>query len=136
MKPALVALCLATAGCDLAYPEVVIANQTAEHVQIRGPSFSGCAWSAVLAFGDATSVGRCLPGADRIHFEKLDATAYCAEQAEDATETDPGLVSAEPMWFSYQTRSAREAEYGDFYVFEVRLDDMEQDFSVPGPYGH
>ena len=29
-----------------------------------------------------------------------------------------------------------ELGYDDFRVFSLTLDDMEQDFSVPGPYGH
>ncbi len=139
------------AGCDLAYPEVVIVNRTAEHVLLRDPSFNGCVWNTVLAYGKATSPGRCLPGADRIHFRKFDARAYCRDQAEDGTipgiclcdgdgptegGTDPGLVNVAPGWFNYQTLSVKRIDYGEFHVFEVTLDDMEQDFSVPGPYGH
>jgi hypothetical protein len=141
---------VAASGCEFAYPEVVVTNDTAETVQIRNISFSGCAWDGVLAFGDSSSPGRCLPGEDRVHFEKLDVAAYCREQAEDGTldgvcpcgtnegdvETMEELTNAEPMWFSYQTASPKHVEYGDFRIFEIRLSDMEQDFSVPGPYGH
>jgi hypothetical protein len=27
-------------------------------------------------------------------------------------------------------------DYGDFVIFTLTRDDMEQDFSVAGPYGH
>ncbi len=143
-------LCLATAGCDLAYPEVVVTNQTAEAVQLRRVSFNGCAWEGVLAFGDSTSPGRCLPGEDRVHLERLDAAAYCRERAEDdaldglcpcdasSGDAEPreGLTDAEPTWFNYQTVDARTVRYGEFYRFEITLAELEQDFSVPGPYGH
>lgn len=137
-------------GCDLAYPEVVIVNKTAGHIQLRDLSFNGCAWDTVLAFGETTSIGRCLPGEDRVHFEKLDVAAYCRQQAEDDTidgvcpcdggvpdaGSDGGQVNMVPTWFNYQTVSLRRTGYGGFHLFEVTLDDMEQDFSVPGPYGH
>jgi hypothetical protein len=152
-RTALAACCLfVLAGCDLAYPEVVIVNRTGEHVLIKNASFNGCAWDSVLAYGDATAPGRCLPGEDRVHFQKHDAEAYCLEQAEDQTlegvcpcdrdrstadaGVDSGLIDEEPRWFNYRTLSIKSAEYGDFRVFEITLDDMEQDFSVPGPYGH
>jgi hypothetical protein len=141
---------LALAGCDLAYPEIVIVNQTAEPIQLRTLSFNGCSWDTVLAFGETTSVARCPPGEDRVHFEKLDAAAYCRDQAEDGTivgvcacdgsvpdgGADEGLTNSVPTWFSYQTVSVRTVDYGEFHVFELVLDDLEQDFSVPGPYGH
>jgi hypothetical protein len=111
---------LTLAGCDLAYPEVVVVNGTAAQVQLRNLSFNGCAWDTVLAQGEATSPGRCLPGEDRVHFEKFDA----------------GKVSDVPTWFAYQTVTVHRVDYGEFHVFEVTVDDMEQDFSVPGPYGH
>jgi hypothetical protein len=143
-------LCLAATGCDLAYPEVVVQNQTAETVQLRDVSFSGCSWEGVLAFGEATTPGRCLPGEDRVHFQKLDAAAYCRAQAADGTldgvcpcagdaadaETPDGLSNAEPMWFNYQTVRSRSVAYGDFRRFEITLTGLEQDFSVPGPFGH
>jgi len=164
-------LCLLAAGCDLAYPEVVIVNRTAEHLLIKNPSFSGCVWNRVLRFGDATSPGRCLPGEDRVHFQKLDVRAYCAELYEidgDAglclcatdgfdvdgggvvdgavaeTRSDAGvdgdeeaeLLDAVPTWFNYQTVGKKRVEYGQFRLFEIELHDLEQDFSVPGPYGH
>ena len=145
----------ALVGCDLAYPEVAVVNKTSQVVVLRDLSFSGCAWSAVLAYGEATSPGRCLPGTDRIHFAKLDAAAYCRAQAQDGTlpgicacdadggvaagrdgGVDSGLVNPVPTWFNYQTVSMKRVGYGDFRLFEITLDDMEQDFSIPGPYGH
>jgi hypothetical protein len=147
-------LALATpAACDLEYPEVVVVNNTAARILVKNPSFNGCVWNTVLAYGEATSPGRCLPGGDRVHFQKLDVEEYCRAQAEDGTIpslcscgggstaapaniVDAGLTSAEPTWFNYQTVSAMRAGYGDFHRFEITLDDMEQDFSIPGPYGH
>ena len=139
---------LAPPGCDLGYPEVVVVNRMGEHVLIRDPSFGGCVWNAVLGHGDTTVTGRCLPGEDRVHFKKFDAEAYCRDQAEDGTlpgvcpcdgepgEPDPALTNEVPAWFNYQTVSTRRADYGDFVVIEITADDIEQDFSVPGPYGH
>ncbi|MBN2573215.1 MAG: hypothetical protein JXP73_01500 [Deltaproteobacteria bacterium] len=152
--PTLVALALASlSGCDLAYPEVVVVNRTADTMLLRNPSFSGCIWPVVLANGDATSPGRCLPGDDRVHFKRLNAETYCQDEAQDRTlpgvcpcdggvapELDAGDVDADvntqPMWFNYQTVSSKHVGYGGFYLFEITLDDMEQDFSIPGPYGH
>jgi len=151
MRPAVGALLLvAASGCDLAYPEVVVTNDTAQTVQLRNTSFSGCAWEGVIAFGESTAPGRCLPGEDRVHFEKLDAAAYCLEQARDGTldgvcpcgeydgsaERLEGLKNAEPAWFAYQTIQTRRVAYGDFRRIEIHLSEIEQDFSVPGPYGH
>jgi len=123
----------------MAHPEVVVVNKTAEYMQLRNISFSGCLWDTVLAYGESTAVGECLPGEDRVHFERLNAKAYCDRQAEqdaDREEDDGDQETAEPFWFCYQTVTVKEVDYGDFRVFEITLDDMEQDFSVPGPYGH
>ncbi|MFH1434169.1 MAG: hypothetical protein ABIJ56_00495 [Pseudomonadota bacterium] len=146
------ASCLAHASCDLASPEVVVVNMTDGHVLLRNVSFNGCRWNAVLAYEESTSPGRCLTGDDRVHFEKFDARTYCGEQVDDGTidelcfcgeedrpaddPMDPGLINEEPTWFNYQTLSVKRVDYGEFHVFEITLDDMEQDFSVPGPYGH
>jgi hypothetical protein len=54
-----------------------------------------------------------------VHFQKLDLGPH-----------------AEPLWFNYQTVHTRTADYGEFHVFEITLAEWEQDFSVPGPYGH
>lgn len=141
---------LGCVGCDLEYPEVVIANKTAEHLELRNPSFSGCVWERVLGYGETTSVARCLPGSDRVYFQKLDVAAYCRQQAPGSAvaaacsgdaggEVAPAEVGqglAIPTFFNYRTVSVKRVELGEFRVFEVTLDDMEQDFSVPGPYGH
>ena len=137
-------------GCDAAYPEVVVVNRIDEHTLIRNASFNGCVWESGLAYGEATPPGRCLPGKDRVHFQKLDGRNYCLEQAADRTidnvclcdggdaddEVDTALIDEEPRWFNYQTLSSRNVDYGDFRVIEITREDMEQDFSVPGPYGH
>jgi hypothetical protein len=81
-----------------------------------------------------------------------DAAAYCQAQVEDdnlpglclcenedAAPEDPhdlGLISQSPLWFNYQTISGKQVHYGSFYRFVLTGDDLEQDFSVPGPYGH
>jgi len=116
-------------GCDNAYPEVVIVNNTREGFLVRNPSFNGCLWTTVLAYGEATSPQRCPPGTDRVHFKKFDATSY------RSTATDAGSETL-PLWFNYQTVTAHDANYGDFQSIEIRLEDIEQDFSAPGPYGH
>ena len=144
----------ALSGCDLEYPEVVVENQTKDQMLVKNPSFNGCIWSTVLAYGAATSPGRCLPGDDHVHFQKFDAQEYCQQQAADGTLSgiclcdggvieaspdggvDSGLVNTVPTWFNYQTISIYHVDYGQFRIFEITLDDMEQDFSVPGPYGH
>ena len=144
----------ALSGCDLEYPEVVVVNQTKDQMLVKNPSFNGCIWSTVLAYGAATSPGRCLPGDDHVHFQKFDAEEYCQQQAADGTiagicpcdggvieaaangGADSGLVNPVPTWFNYQTISTKHIDYGEFRIFTITLDDMEQDFSVPGPYGH
>lgn len=150
---ALAAVMTALAGCDLDYPEIAIVNRTEDSALLKNASFNGCVWNVVLANGVATSPGRCLPGTDRVHFQVLDARAYCQEQAADGTlagvcscdggaagSRDGGvsedLTNVVPTWFNYQTVSVKHVGYGRFYLFEITSDDMEPDFSVPGPYGH
>jgi hypothetical protein len=142
-------------ACSSVYPEIVVVNETNDFISLKNVSFSGCLWSEVLKMGDTTTVGQCLPGDDRIHFQKFDAAEYCRAQAEDATipgicpcnEADAGVAAAPgankfglvndlPFWFNYQTQSVKHARYGEFHRFVITLDDFEQDFSVPGPYGH
>ncbi len=153
MRLAILILPIFSAGCDFAYPEVVVVNRTNEHILLKNVSFNGCVWDEVLGFEDATSPERCLPGEDKIHFQKFDVESYCLEQAQDGTlegvcpcepvqdsdsdeDINAGLMDEEPNWFNYQTISIKQIDYDDFYLFEITLEDMEQDFSVPGPYGH
>jgi len=133
-------------------PEVVVVNMTGERILIRGVSFDGCKWDQVLAYGEASFPQRCLPGSGRVHFKKFDIEAYCRQQAQDGTADglclcdggkptdtppmDDGLIDETPLWFNYQSISIKRAEGPGFYRFEITLDDMEQDFGVPGPYGH
>lgn len=136
-KPGLVGLALVglwLGGCELDYPEVVVVNRTTDPVLVKNPSISGCVWNVVLANAVATSPGRCLPGSDRIHFQKMDTEASCQPQAVDVH--GEALASDVPVWFNYQTRTTKSIDYGHFYLFELVPDDIEQDFSVPGPYGH
>ena len=148
------ALAVLLLGCEFAHPEVAVVNRAGEFVMVRNVSFNGCLWSGVLAHGEATSPRRCLPGDGRIHFQRFDAGTYCQKQAGYGTIegvclcgddhdpedqgccVDPVLVNEKPNWFNYQTVSVKRVDYGDFHLFEITLDDMEQDFSVPGPYGH
>jgi|GEM_PF-694101 hypothetical protein len=135
-------------SCTDFQPEVVIINKTAEHILIRNPSFNGCVWNVMLAYGETTSPGRCLEGTGKVHFQKFDAFEYCREQHEDGTIdslcscdtakpiVDSGLINTTPFWFNYETLSITDAKNGDFVVIELTEDDMDQDFSVPGPYGH
>ncbi|MFH1131728.1 MAG: hypothetical protein V1754_10355 [Pseudomonadota bacterium] len=149
----MIIFCLAQIACDFAYPEVVVVNRTSEHILLKNVSFNGFIWDMVLAYDEATSPGMCLPGGDRIYFQKLDAESYCQEQVEggtidgvcpcDSTSApgtntgiDPGLINEAPNWFNYQTVSIKTVSYGSFHLFEIISEDMEQDFSVPGPYGH
>lgn len=141
----------AIGGCEEAYPEVILVNRIEDRVLIKQLSFNGCLWDAELANGDATSVGRCLPGTDRIHFKKFDPVVYVGGQLEagelqdfvaattasdfDVT-SDVGSVDGAPVWFNYQTRQSYVVEYGDVRRIEITRDSLEQDFSIPGPYGH
>jgi len=127
------ALLSAGPGCDLAYPEVVIVNRTSEHLLLKDASFNGCVWNGVLGYGDATLPARCLAGEGRVHFKKLDLRAQAPEAEPSA---DAATEPSAPLWFSYRTVSVRRVDYGDFQVLEIGADDLEQDFSVPGPYGH
>jgi hypothetical protein len=143
-------LWLGLAGCDLAYPEVVIRNKTCAQLQIANPSFNGCVWSTVLADGSSTLPGRCLPGEDRVHFESFEVASTCGVQAGPEAidqggahdgggagpRIDAGKTNRAPTWFNYQTVSVHRVGYGEFHIFEITLDDIEQDFSEPGPYGH
>jgi hypothetical protein len=150
---ALLVLPFTLCACDFAYPEVVVVNRTNERIFLKNVSFNGCVWAQVLGYEEATSPKRCLPGKDKIHFQKFDVETYCREQAQEGyieglcpcepnpdtdsdSGLDPGLVDQRPHWFHYQTVSIKRVDYGDFHIFEITTGDMEQDFSVPGPYGH
>ncbi len=146
------AIALEVTGCELAYPEVVVVNLIGEDVLVSDVSFNGCKWDQIIAFGEATSPGQCLPGADSVHFAMLDGHDYCTDQVEDGSvgglcfcdeeddfpddPIDPGLVNEEPMWFHYKTIVVERVSYGSFHLFTLRAAGIEQDFSVPGPYGH
>ncbi len=114
IKVSIILMLLVCGGCDLEYPEVAVVNNTAEYILIKNPSFNGCVWNTVLAYGAATSPGRCLPGDDHVHFQKFDAQEYCQDQAKDGTlpgvcpcdggvaispdgGVDQGLVNAVPL---------------------------------------
>jgi hypothetical protein len=133
------------AGCELVQPEVVVENGLDEPVLITELSFSGCRWRTILAPGDTTAPQRCLPGADRVHFKRFDAQSYLAGVIEDQQEHPQdyppsddriGFRLPTPLWYAYQTRGSFEVDYGEFHVLRVEPNSIEQDFSVPGPYGH
>lgn len=139
-------------SCEAFYPEVIVINEIGEAVLVRDISFNGCLWDEVIAYEEATSPGRCLAGADRVHFARIDATSYCRDQVDDGTipelcfcdpedepddgPMDPGLINETPEWFNYQTITEYRAETGDLLIVRLVSEDMEQDFSVTGPYGH
>jgi hypothetical protein len=135
-------------SCDIFQPEVVIVNKTSEHVLIKNPCFNGCIWNTVLSYGQATSPRRCLNGPGTVHFQKFDAFEYCRERQNDGAIDslcncendrvliDSGLVNTTPFFYNYQTISTIDAVGNGCIVIELKLDDMEQDFSVPGVYGH
>ena len=121
-------------ACEEAYPEVVVVNNTREDILIRNISFNGCRWDVVLAYGEATSPGSCLTGEDRVHFERFVASAYTEPTGKDGDTEPPD--TGEPMWFAYQTVKVHKVSYGQFLMVSIELAELEQDFSVPGPYGH
>lgn len=130
--PLILGIAAAMQGCDLTYPEIVVVNRTAQEVLLADVSFNGCNWNGVLAFGETTEVRRCLPGTDRVHLKKLDI----ADAASSQDAMDPALQDPVPRWFAYRTLTSWSAGAGDFLLIEIVMDDLEQDFSVPGPYGH
>jgi hypothetical protein len=128
------ALAMTVGGCEFRYPEVVVANETHERVLVRSIGFSGCKWDTVLAFGAATVPDRCLPGEDKVHFQKLDIDAYCAEQGRGGvgSESCGGPSSAvpeagvdreppgaTPLWFNYQTTTVKRVDYDGLYLFRI-----------------
>jgi hypothetical protein len=144
MVPAL----LFFSGCQMMEPEVVVINRIAPQILVSNPSFNGTVWNTVLRYGDATPPRRCMHGEGRVHFRKFDAHNYCRRQAEyllidsicmcDSSwrSDDTDVIGSEPLFFNYQTISTTDALYGSFQVIELTLDNMEQDFSAPGLYGH
>ena len=139
---------LSAMSCQMADPEIVIVNTIAEDVMVRDPSFGGTVWNTVLRYGEATSPRRCLRGEFRVHFKKIALHDYCRNQARYGmvdslcmcdsawNSSDTGVIGATPDWYNYQTISTNEAGFGDFLIVKLTGGDMEQDFSVPGPYGH
>jgi len=135
-------------SCKMAEPEVVIVNKIAPEVLVRNPSFNGVVWNTVLRYGEATKPDRCLRGEGTVHFQKFDAHYYCRRQSEyglidslcicDSSwmSTDTDVISTTPIWFNYKTIKSVVATFGGFQAIELTADDIEQDFSVPGPYGH
>lgn len=135
-------------SCDYLQPRVVVVNKTAEHILIKDPCFNGTIWNMVLAYGESTPPRQCLSGPGKVHFKKFDASQYCRkQQKEGAIDSlsdcsdakvirDSVLTFTIPFFFNYQTVSTIDAESNDLVIIELNLDDMEQDFSVPGPYAH
>ncbi|MBU1537875.1 hypothetical protein KKF84_21360, partial [Myxococcota bacterium] len=82
-----------------------------------------------------TPPGSCLPGEDQVHFEKFSAATY-EEDSGNSEEKDGDVEINPPMWFRYQTVKVHRVDYGEFHLISLELDTLEQDFSVPGPYGH
>jgi len=99
-------------------PEIMIVNKTSENTLIVDPSYNGVRWFTTLKYGESTSPEFVLPGKGEIHFKKFN------------------IVSQTPLLFNYKTISQYDVDRGEFLRIEITLEDMEQDFSVPGPYGH
>lgn len=133
--------------CMFSEPEVAIINRIAPEVLVQNPSFNGTVWNTVLRYGEATSPRPCMRGEGSVHFKKLDTYSYCRNQSRyslidsicmcDSTWVSPDtdIIDQTPIWFNYKTISATDADRG-FFLIELTEDNMEQDFSVPGPYGH
>ena len=139
---------LSAIACQMADPEVVVVNNIAEDVMVRDPSFGGTVWNTVLRYGETTTPRRCLRGDYQVHFKKISMHDYCRNQARyglidslcmcDSSwiSSDTDIISTTPIWLNYQTRSSHAAGYGDFQVFELTGNDIEQDFSASGSNGH
>lgn len=135
-------------GCTQLEPEIVIVNKIGEEFLIVDPSFNGAIWNTVLRYNQATSPQRCMPGKDNVHFKKYDAYSYCRKVTKynlidslcmcDSSwvSNDTDIVDAIPIFFNYKTKEIYEAVWTKFLVIEITKENMEQDFSVPGPYGH
>lgn len=153
MRIPVVILALETAllfvlSCQMTDPEVVVMNDIAEDVMVRDPAFGGTVWNTVLRYGETTTPRRCMRGDFRVHFKKLSVHDYCRMQAKyrlidsiclcDSSwiSSDTDIICSVPNWYNYRTLSSQEAGFGDFLIFKLSGGDMEQDFSVPGPYGH
>ncbi|MFA6032332.1 MAG: hypothetical protein WC889_05485 [Myxococcota bacterium] len=121
-------LIAAFAGCDVAYPAVVIENQLDPRIIISHISYNGCIWEQAIAYGETTTVQFCPSGEDRVHFKKFDAGAY----AGGGQQSDTGA----PLWYPYKTISVKRTKYGTFSKFTLTKADWEQDFDAPSPYGH
>ena len=68
-----------------------------------------------------------------------DLPELCFCDDSDAPPEDPfdlGVVDATPLWFNYQTTYEVETSHGDFLRIVLHPDELEQDFSVAGAYGH
>lgn len=139
---------LYAAGCDDIYPEVVIKNSLGESTIIKDISAGGCIYSEVLTYGNTTSPMRCLPGKQKITFKKMDIERYCLTQTEygnidglclcdgGTPILDTDIVSKEPLWYNYMSIKTFDLKRGESYFVELKAEEIEQDFSVPGPYGH
>ncbi|MBN1962382.1 MAG: hypothetical protein JW841_15725 [Deltaproteobacteria bacterium] len=152
-KLLLVVICFTIGACESFYPEVVIVNKTAAPILLRNISYNGCLWESVSQYEEVTSVQKCMPGSDHVYFQKFNALTYYKKLVEDDliddfnTETyncddvigecpvDENITS-QPVWYNYRTSKRFAAKEAGFYTIEIYLEDFEQDFSVPGPYGH
>lgn len=114
-------------------PEIMIVNNTSENTLIVNPSYNGVRWFVTLKYGESTSPEFVLPGKGEVHFQKFNAHEYCRSTF---LSSDTDIVSQTPLYFNYKTISQYDVNRGEFIRVEITHEDMEQDFSVPGPYGH
>jgi hypothetical protein len=110
----------------------MIVNNTSENTLIVNPSYNGVRWFVTLKYGESTSPEYALPGKGEVHFKRFNAHEYCSNI--DNSDTD--IVSQTPLFFNYKTITQYDINRGDFLKIEITSDNMEEDFSVPGPYGH
>ena len=135
-------------SCMFREPEVVIINRIAPEVLVRNPTINGTIWETVLKYDEASTVSACMAGSGNVHFQSIDFYYFCREHASHSRidsicmcdtswlSEDTAMFDIRPLWFNYQSISVNEIRNGDFLVIQLTLNDMEPDYSVPGPYGH
>lgn len=149
VSAALLGMLLLIPGCTLDEPEVVIVNLIDEQTMVANPSFNGAVWHTVLRYGEYSAPQRCLRGSDQVHFLLFDPYAYCRAQAasgaldslcpcDSTTPAPPDSTqsSARPLWLTFQTISVHEASAGDYYIIELRANNIMRDYTTPGAAGH
>ncbi len=130
------------------YPEVVVINKLGPAFMMKDISAGGCIYEGVVGYEKATAPMHCLPGNFRVTFKRINLEKYCQTQTEygnldglclcdgGTPNADTDIISKEPLWYNYMTRTEYRFERGESYIIEIPPDAVDQDFTVPGPYGH